>query len=255
MEPPHEGREGEALAPGARCTLLRMPEAPPASVAVLKHLLALRSVRLRLHKIAHNRARSVQGAEDLVSEATVVLLSGRSPWRPDPKRPVDEQTDTFLVHVALIMRRCHSNRENSAAAQREIQVKPEVEATLAARVGDGRPTHEEAAVDLEWEQQHERRATVWVEALCERMAGDDEALAVIAQHRLGRHELEEQAAALGWSAARVVLARRRIAYHAPIVKAEQLAAEREAEERQIAAARAADEKARDEKAKKDRVQP
>jgi hypothetical protein len=222
-----------------------MSESPPASVEVLKQLLALRPVRLRLLRIAHNRAGSVERAEDLVSEATVILLRGRSPWRPDPALPALEQTDAFVVHVALLIRRCHSNRVTSAAARREKQVaSDEVAAQLADRVGDGRPTHEDAAVDLEWEQEHERRATAWTDALCARMASDREALAVIAQHRAGVHEAEAQAAALSWSLARVVLAKRRIAYHAPIVQAEQLAAEREAEEQRIAAARAADEKRR-----------
>jgi hypothetical protein len=119
-----------------------MPESPPASVEVLKQLLALRPVRLRLLRIAHNRAGSVERAEDLVSEATVILLSGRSPWRPDPGRPVRDQTDAFIVHVALLIRRCHSNRVTSAAARREKQVKSdEVAEQLADFVGDGRPTH------------------------------------------------------------------------------------------------------------------
>jgi hypothetical protein len=238
-----------------------MPEPPPASVEDLKELLALWPVRIRLLKIAHNRAGSVEAAEDLVAEATVILLSGKSPWRPDPGHPAREQTGALIVHVALLMRRCHSNRVNSAAARREKQVTSETaRETLADRVGDGRSTLEEAAVDLEWEQEHQRRATAWIDALCARMAKDSEALALIAQHRLGVHEAEAQAAALGWSLARVVLARRRIAYHAPIVQKEQLAAEKEAEERRFADARAADEKRReekpkDEKAKKGGVQP
>jgi hypothetical protein len=222
-----------------------MSESPAASVEALKQLLALRPVRLRLLRIAHNRAGSVERAEDLVSEATVILLSGRSPWKPDPARPVLEQTDAFVVHVALLIRRCHSHQVTSAAARREKQVaSDEVAAQLADRVGDGRPSHEEAAIDVEGEQENERRATAWTEALCARMAGDREALAVIAQHRLGVHEAAAQAAALRWSLARVVLAKRRIAYHAPIVMAEQRAAEREAEEQRIAAARAADDKRR-----------
>jgi hypothetical protein len=217
-----------------------MAESPPASREDLDKLLKLPVVRTRMLKIAYVRSRSVPTAKDLVQEVSALLLGGRSPWRHDPEHPVLEQVDAFLVHVSLLVRRCHLNRVTSL----EVRSQTEFPEDFADRAGDGRMTHEEAAVDLEWEQEHERRATVWVDALRERMADDEEALAVIAQHQLGVHEAEEQAAALRWKLARVVLAKRRIAYHAPIVRAQQLEAERQAEEERIAAARAADDKKR-----------
>jgi hypothetical protein len=217
-----------------------MPEKPPASKEDLEKLLALHAVRVRMLKIAYVRARSVPTAKDLVQEVSALLLGGRSPWRPDPEHPALEQVDAFLVHVSLLVRRCHLNR----VTRLEVRSQTELPKDFADRAGDGRMTHEEAAVDLEWEQEYERRATVWVDALRERMARDEEALAVIAQHQLGVHDAEGQAAALGWKLARVVLAKRRIAYHAPIVRAQQLEVERQAEEKRIAAARAANEKKR-----------
>ncbi len=249
-ETPHSEREGAGLPPVFffdadadaddcdRSTLARMSEAPPASKKDLETLLAIHAVRIRMLKIAYSRARSVAAAKDLVQEVGALLSAGRSPWRPDPDRPALEQTEAFLTHVYLLVRRCHLDRVRRVEARRETEL-PEGFADVA---GDGRMTHEEAAVDLEWEQEHERRATVWIDALRERMAKDDEALAVIAQHQRGVHEAEEQAKALGWKLARVVLAKRRIAYHAPIVRAQQLEAERQAEEARIAAAEAADKK-------------
>jgi hypothetical protein len=215
-----------------------MPEPPAASKEDLEKLLALHAVRIRMLKVAYVRARSVVAAKDLVQEVTVLLLSGRSPWRPDPERPVLDQVDAFVVHVSLLVRRCHLNR----VTKLEERSRTEFPQDFADRAGDGRMNVEEAAVDLEWEQEHERRATVWTAALRDRMAQDADALAVLDQHQLGVHQVEEQAAALGWKPARVVLAKRRIAYHAPIVRAQQDEAERQAENQRIAAAAAADKK-------------
>jgi hypothetical protein len=242
-----EGREGTALPPGtpfvkdterARGTLRPMPEPPPVSQEDLRTLLVHNSVRLAMLKIAYNRARSIVGARELVAEAAVLLLSGVSPWTPDPNRPVMDQIAAFIVHTSLIIRRCHSNKVTSAAARREREFPDE----LADRVGDGRPNVEQRAIEIEEEQQLESRASVWIDALCARMAEDGDALAVISQHRLGRDDAQDQADALGWALARVMLARRRIQYRAPIVKAEQLEAERQAEEQRIARAGEAAEK-------------
>jgi hypothetical protein len=245
-----EGREGTALPLGspfvketgrARGTLRPMPD--PVSQEDLRTLLVHNAVRLAMLKVAYNYARTLVGARDLVAEAAVLLLSGVSPWTPDPNRPVMDQIGAFIVHTALIIRRCHSNQVTSAAAWREKEFPDE----LADRVGDGRPNVEQRTLEFEEEQQRESRASAWVDALCARMATDADALAVIGQHRLGRDAAQEQADALGWALARVMLARRRIQYHTPIIKAEQLEAERQAEEQRIARAREA--------AEKEKVQP
>jgi hypothetical protein len=217
-----------------------MPEPPPASKEDLEKLLKLGPVRARMLKIAYGRTQSVAAAKDLAQDVAEHLLSGKSPWTPDPESPVLEQREAFLTHVYLLIRRFHIDRLRS----REVRSQTELPADFADRAGDGRMTPEQAAINLEWEHEHERRATTWTAALRHRMAHDKEALAVLDQHELGRHEAEEQAAALRWKLARVVLAKRRIAYHAPIVRAQQLEAERQAEEQRIAAARAADEKKR-----------
>jgi hypothetical protein len=219
-----------------------MSKPPPISQDDLRRLLGLRPVYLRLLRIAYNRARSAALAKDLVADTVTILLRGVSPWRPDPGRPVDDQLDALIVHASLIIRRVHYNRVTSLPYRSETEF-PE---DLAGRTGDGQSNIEEAAVELEGDQQQERRATVWVEALRARMKGDKEALAVIGQHQLGVDDVDEQASALRLKRAEVILARRRIAYHAPIVRAEQLEAERKAEEETIAAAKAAE---------KDRVQP
>ena len=250
IETPDEGREGGTLPPGSpfhkgagrkRCTLPPMPP-PPVSQEDLRKLLVLKRVRLAMLKVAYNRARSVVPARDLVSEATLLLLRGVSPWRPDPDRPLEDQIEAFIVHTALIIRRCHFNKVTSAATRRETGL-PD---NLADCAGDGRPNVEQRAIEIEQDQELERRASVWTEALCARMAKDVEALEVIGQHRLGCHEPLDQTEALGWSPAKLALAKRRIAYHAPIVMAEQLEAERQAEEQRIARARTAD---------KEKVQP
>jgi hypothetical protein len=217
-----------------------MPKPPPASKEDLGKLLKLGPVRARMLKIAYGRTRSVAEAKDLAQDVAEHLLSGKSPWTPDPGSPVLEQREAFLTHVSLLIRRFHIDRLRS----REVRTRTELPEDFADRAGDGRMTHEQAAVDLEWEHEHERRAATWTAALRERMADDKEALAVLDQHELGVHEAEEQAAALRWKLARVVLAKRRIAYHAPIVRALELETERQEEEQRIAAARAADEKKR-----------
>jgi DNA-directed RNA polymerase specialized sigma24 family protein len=225
-----------------------MSEHPPVSQDDLKKLLSIRGVRLRLLKIAYNRAGKVADAEDLVQQTSELLLQGLSPWTPDPDRPAVQQVEAFLLHAALIIRRLHLNRVKSLEARRTKEIPKD----LADTVGDGSMNVEETAIELAWEQEYERRAAVWTEALCERMAGDRDALAVIGQHKRNVHEAQAQAEALGWKLSRVVLAKRRIAYHAPIVRREQLEAERRAEEERIAAARAA---AKAEKAVKKEVQP
>jgi hypothetical protein len=250
-ETPREGWEGESLPPGSRfgeepgrerATLAPMPEPPAVSQEDLRKLLVIKAVRMRLLKIAYNRTHSVRDAKDLVSEVTVILLSGASPWRPDPNRAVGDQIGPFIVHVALLMRRCHGNRVTSLEAERTTEYHDD----LADTVADEGMNVEEAAIDLAYEQERERRGAAWTKALCARMAHDGDALEVIEQHRLGRDDTDEQATALRWKPARVVLAKRRIAYHAPIVMAEQLEMERRADEERISAAKAA---------MKERVQP
>jgi DNA-directed RNA polymerase specialized sigma24 family protein len=212
-----------------------MPDRPAWLPGDLRKLLALQAVHLRMLKIAYNRTRSVAEAKDLVSEASEKLLRGLSPWRPDPARPLDEQIDAFVVHVAFVIRRCFYRRVTSAAARREREL-PE---SMAETVRDSAANVEEMALELEDSRELERRATVWIAGLRSRLAKDEDALAVIAQHERGCHPQAEQAAALGWPLSRLVLARRRIAYHAPLVVAEWLEAVSEAEEQRILAAHAA----------------
>jgi DNA-directed RNA polymerase specialized sigma24 family protein len=243
-ETPQEGREGGDLPSGlvfgeepgrVQGTLPPMSDRPALPQEELRKLLVLKTVRIRMLKIAYNRTRSIADAKDLVSEASEKLLSGISRWKPDPGRPLQDQIDAFVVHVAFVIRRCFYNKVTSATARRETQFEDGAEEA----VKDGSQNVEQTAIELEESQELERRATVWIDALCTRMAKDEEALALIGQHRLGRHEPEEQAAALGWPLPKVVLAKRRIAYHAPIVMAEQLSAVRQAEEQRILAAKAA----------------
>jgi hypothetical protein len=231
-----------------------MPEALPASRQELETLLALRAVQLRMRKIAYTRTRQIADAEDLASQVRVLLLEGGSPWTPARDRPLEEQVDAFLVHTALLMRRIHLDRMRS----REVRLTKELPETFGDTAADGQSNVEQRAVDLEWEQQHERRAHAMIPALRARMAGDRDALKVIDQHVAGVDDPREQADALGWDLPRVTLAHRRIHYHAPIVLAEQVKAEREAEEQRIAAAKAADagrESEKKGKAGKGRVQP
>jgi DNA-directed RNA polymerase specialized sigma24 family protein len=243
IETPHEGREGQGVPPGlhfgdeplrARSTLPSVTDRPPISQEELRKLLVLKTVRLRMLKIAYSRTRSIADAKVLVSDANEKLLSGISRWRPDPARPVGEQIEAFIIHVAFIIRRCLYNKLTSSASLRERPFEDGMEEVL----GDGKPNVEQTAIEIEERQERERRATAWVDALSARMAKDKEAVAVIEQHRLGLHDPEEQAAALKWPLAKVVLAKRRINYHAPTVMAEELKAEREAEEKRILAAKA-----------------
>ncbi|HEV3191513.1 MAG TPA: hypothetical protein VGY54_13485, partial [Polyangiaceae bacterium] len=81
-----------------------MTDRPPISQEELRKLLVLKTVRLRMLKVAYNRTLSVADAKVLVSDANEKLLSGISPWRPDPAHPVEEQIDAFIIHVAFIIR-------------------------------------------------------------------------------------------------------------------------------------------------------
>src|SRR5258708_6320022 len=99
-----------------RCTLPRVTDRPPISQDELRKLLVLKTVRLRMLKIAYGRTRSIAEAKVLVSDANEKLLSGISPWRPDPQRPVYEQIDAFVVHVSFVIRRCLYNKLTSATA-------------------------------------------------------------------------------------------------------------------------------------------
>jgi hypothetical protein len=232
-----------------------MADPDPASREELTKMFALSAVRVRLLKSAYSLARHVADAQDLVGQVRVLLLEGGSPWKPDRERPLEDQAGAFVVHASLLMRRIHIDRLRS----REVKRTKELTDHHTSTAVDGRQNIEEQAVDLEWEQEHERHAGVWIAALRERMAAKDkDAPAVIDKQCQGVDDPRELADALGWKLRRVELALRRIAYHAPLVRAEQLAKEREEEERRIAAARAADAEKKAEKNVKDekgRVQP
>lgn len=233
----------------ANGTLPPASEAPPVSQADLRALLVLDSVNKAMIRVAYDLTHSLVDTKDLVSKAVVLLLSGVSPWRPDPGRPVMEQLGGFVVHTALIIRRCHWNQLSSAAARREQELPDE----LADRAGDEQPHAEQIMIEPELEQERAKHASEWIGALRKRMHEDADALDVIDQHVLGRHDAQEQADALGWKLERVMLARRRIAYHAPDVRAGQLEKERRAEEARIARAAAAAQRAR--AARKEKVKP